>query len=520
MLILTGRLAEEGVRRSVSGLEMDVDIRTLPVSVAAFITPEHAVKALGDLSAGDYDFILLPGMVRGDVTSIEEATGIPTFKGPIHYNDLPVVLGLMGEIELSKTIPASDLIRDRQTERVISEIEGVERDWKRIIAERGGLVIGREGHEVPVGSAFPMRVIAEIVNAPAMDEEAVKNRAIYYESQGADIVDIGMLAGTPKPEVIEGLVDAVRSSVGLPISIDTLDPREIEVAVDSGVDLVLSIDRGSMEDVASFLSDVPVVVLPSNMKDGVFPKGAEERFISLEENIMLARDLGIKKIIADPVLEPAIRPGVIESLKTYQLFRMVDGTTPVLFGLGNVTELIDADSTGVNGLLTALACEVGADLLFVPEYSPKAQGSVREVATASKMMFLAKLRETPPKDVGVDLLMLKEKRWLEDRYGREAEEGVEVIEAVGEDQLRPDEMGWFRIQVDRERKQVVAAHFRDADRPDLTVLGCDATEIYQTILRRGLVGNLDHAAYIGKELAKAELALRLGRSYLQDEPLF
>jgi dihydropteroate synthase len=116
--------------------------------------------------------------------------------------------------------------------------------------------------------------------------------------------------------------------------------------------------------------------------------------------------------------------------------------------------------------------------------------------------------------------VLKEKRWLEDRYGREAEEGVEVIEAVGEDQLRPDEMGWFRIQVDRERKQVVAAHFRDADRPDLTVLGRDATEMYQTILRRGLVGNLDHAAYLGKELAKAELALRLGRSYLQDEPLF
>jgi len=520
VLILTGRLAEEGVRRSVSGLEMDVDIRTLPVSVAAFITPEQAAKALGDLTAGDYDFILLPGMVRGDVASIEKATGIPTFKGPTHYNDLPVVLGLMDEIELSKTIPASDLIRDKLTERAISEIEGAERDRMRGITERGGLVIGRGGHEVPVGSTFPMRVIAEIVNAPAMSEEAVKNRAIYYESQGADIVDIGMLAGVPKPEVVKDLVDVVRSSVGLPISIDTLDPREIEVAVDSGVDLVLSIDRGNMEEAAPFLSDVPVVVLPSNTKEGVLPKGAEERFISLEENIMLAKNLGIKRIIADLVLEPAIRPGVFESLKAYQLFRMVDGTTPVLFGLGNVTELIDAESTGVNGLLTALACEVGADLLFVPEYSQKAQGSVREVVTASKMMFLAKLRETPPKDVGIDLLVLKEKRWLEDRYDREAEEGVEVIEAVGDDLNKSDEMGWFRIQVDREKKQVVASHFRDADRPDLTVVGRDARAIYQTIIRRELLGNMDHAAYLGKELTKAELALRLGRSYLQDEPLF
>ncbi|MDH5199722.1 MAG: DUF4346 domain-containing protein, partial [Candidatus Bathyarchaeota archaeon] len=44
--------------------------------------------------------------------------------------------------------------------------------------------------------------------------------------------------------------------------------------------------------------------------------------------------------------------------------------------------------------------------------------------------------------------------------------------------------------------------------------------VYQTIIRRGLVGNLDHAAYLGKELTKAGVALRLGRSYVQDEPLF
>jgi len=520
VLVVTGRLAEESLRRKVSELDIDVDVLTLPVSVAAFITPDSTTEALRNQPMAGYDLILLPGTVVGDVSPVEEATGVTTFKGPTDANDLPLVLSLLGEIELSKTRSASEFIQDIKRERALSEIRDVEENWKEVIEEQGGFVVGREGYEVPVGSAFPMRVIAEIVNAPMLDVEDVKRRAIYYETEGADIIDIGMLAGRPAPEAIEGLVDAVRSSAGLPISIDTLDPAEIKAAVDAGVDLVLSIDRGNMEEVAPHVSDVPVVVLPSNMKEGILPKGAEERFIALEENLLLARNLGIGKLIADPVLEPAVKPGLLESLRAYQLFRMVDETTPVLFGLGNVTELIDVDSTGVNGLLTALASEVDADLLFVPEYSTKARRSVRETATAAKMMFLAKRRDIPPKDLGVDLLVLKEKRWVEKPYERAHEENTEVIEARGEEDLVLDSEGWFVISVDREKDEVVATHFRSRNGPDVIIRGREAREIYQTIIRKGLVGKYDHAAYLGKELMKAELALRLGRSYIQDGDLF
>jgi dihydropteroate synthase len=44
--------------------------------------------------------------------------------------------------------------------------------------------------------------------------------------------------------------------------------------------------------------------------------------------------------------------------------------------------------------------------------------------------------------------------------------------------------------------------------------------VYQTIIREKLITKLDHAAYLGKELEKAAIALNLGRSYVQDEPLF
>jgi dihydropteroate synthase len=40
------------------------------------------------------------------------------------------------------------------------------------------------------------------------------------------------------------------------------------------------------------------------------------------------------------------------------------------------------------------------------------------------------------------------------------------------------------------------------------------------IVSRGLVTRLDHAGYLGRELEKAEIAIGLGRSYSQDEPLF
>ena len=521
VLVVTGKLAEESVKRYASEVCEEVDVMALPVSVAAFITPEYAAEVLSSLQVGGYDLILMPGAVQGNVSTIESATGVPTFKGPLHAADIPLIISLLGEVELSKTIPASELIRDVLKMRALTEIGDVDSNWREVMEKHGGMIIGGEGYEVPVGNAFPMRVIAEIVNAPMLDLDAVQKRAIYYEAEGADIIDVGMLAGKPMPEKVQGLVEALRASVTLPISIDTLEPSEIEAAVDAGVDLILSVDSGNMEEVAAAISDIPIVVLPSNMREGKLPRRAEERVEMLRENIDKARRLGLDRVIADPVLEPALHPGLMESLKAYSLYREFDGETPMLFGLGNVTELIDTDSPGVNGLLTALACEVGANLLFVPEFSPKARGSVRETAIASKMMFLARRRGMVPKDLGIDLLMLKEKRWREEPYDRGVENKVEVVEAEREESFYEDRAGWFRIEVDRERGLIAAIHFPQGKKnPDIVVKGRGAREVYQTIIRKRLVSELDHAAYLGKELEKAETAVRLGKAYVQDEYLF
>jgi len=46
--------------------------------------------------------------------------------------------------------------------------------------------------------------------------------------------------------------------------------------------------------------------------------------------------------------------------------------------------------------------------------------------------------------------------------------------------------------------------------------GRTARDIYLTLIEKGWVSDLTHAAYLGKELARAELSLQTGLKYVQD----
>ncbi len=89
---------------------------------------------------------------------------------------------------------------------------------------------------------------------------------------------------------------------------------------------------------------------------------------------------------------------------------------PLFVGVANVTELFDADSVGLNALLARLSAEVNASIMLATEKSTKAKGTVKEEVAAAKMMYLAKKRASVPKDLGIDLLVLKDKRSREEPY--------------------------------------------------------------------------------------------------------
>jgi dihydropteroate synthase-like protein len=183
--------------------------------------------------------------------------------------------------------------------------------------------------------------------------------------------------------------------------------------------------------------------------------------------------------------------------------------TPLFFGVGNVTELIDADSAGANALLAAVGAEVSASILFTPEYSEKARGSVRELKIASEMMLLAKERRTPPKDLGLDLLVLKEKRRKAPPTSLKPQR---TLEASCDHAWHEDPAGNFEILLDGGRILVRGCGAQ--------LEGISARDILNTLIDLGMVTRLDHVGYLGRELEKAEIALALGRSYVQDEPLF
>jgi dihydropteroate synthase-like protein len=515
VLLVTSMLEKNAVVCYAKQSKVETHVLALNVAVAAFLTPKTVVEALKKTDLKGYDLILTPGLICGDTEVISEAVGTPAFKGPRYDADLPLVLDMLGQVKLSNVVPADDLLRDQLRKKALLEIDKTEKNRKELLKKPGSMLIG----DVTLGKVFPMRVLAEIVDAPMMDEEAITRFAKRYVKDGADIVDVGMVTGESRPSDAKRIVALVKRAVKVPVSIDSLDPAEIHEAVDAGADLVLSGDAGNIEAIAPFASKVAVVVIPTNQREGFFPKKAEDRVAFLEQIIAKAKRLGISKCIADLILDPT---DILESFTSFRMFAQKNPDVPLFVGASNVTELMDADSVGVNALLARLSSEVGANILLATEKSDKAQGSVGEEATAAKMMFLSKKRGSVPKDLGVDLLLFKDKRNREEPYDKALEQKTPVIQAEKPRVAELDPSGAFRIVLDRLSGEIVALHYtgQKTDKPNRIIKGKTAGAIYTQIASLGLASQPLHFAYLGTELAKAEIALRTGKEYIQDAPMF
>jgi dihydropteroate synthase-like protein len=516
ILLITGLLAEKTVKRYAKESKAEPEVLALQVPVAALISPEQIVEALKKAPIAESELILVPGLIRGDVSVIANSLGIPTFKGPRYAADLPTVLDSIGHVNLSTMVPACDLLREELQQKALRELDAVEKNRDALLKNPGNMLIGK----LAVGKDFPMRVLAEIVDAALMPTDEIQRLAKHFVKIGADLIDIGMIAGESRPSDAKRAVKAVKEVVNVPVSIDTLDVDEIREAVAAGADLILSADAGNVEQIAPFASEVALVVIPSNQREGIFPVKAEDRIRLLEEIMEKARQLGMKRLIADLILEPS---NVLESLIAFRDFGVRHPDIMLFVGVSNVTELFDADSVGVNALLTLLSSELNASILLATEKSSKAKGTVREEAVASKMMFLARKRGSVPKDLGIDLLVLKDKRTHEETYDAQLEANAQVT--IADEAVEPaslDPQGVFRIAVDRSAGTIVALHFAtgEAEKPTTIVKGKTAQAVYAKIVAKGLMTQLDHAAYLGSELAKAEIALRTGKEYIQDRTLF
>ena len=79
---------------------------------------------------------------------------------------------------------------------------------------------------------------------------------------------------------------------------------------------------------------------------------------------------------------------------------------------------------------------------------------------------------------------------------------------------RADKAGHFTIRL--EEQSIVVEHLNGKNRLLRLIEGKTARDICLALIRNGWISKLDHAAYLGRELARAELALQSGRPYTQD----
>ncbi len=465
ILLPTGAATESLVKRAAAGYDADVVVTG---EIASFLTP-HALRML--LKGEKYDCVVIPGMCTASFEQVERETGVAIYRGPRHAADLALVLPLLGTETFSRTIPADDFLAARMAESALRRITECEKDAIPDFLIRG----------VKIGGGSRMKVLAEIMDAHRCGD--VRGTVENFLASGADIVDLGF--GFDATPVDVARVFSLLSDIDAPLAVDSQDPSLIRAAI-RRADIVLSLQETNIPEIGKEVAKagMAAVVVPGDS--------------SLTKNIALARKAGIRCIIADPLLQP------VGSGFTRSLGRFKKPGCPVFFGAGNVVELFDADSIGMNALLAGIAAEAGASVIFTSEHSDKTQGSVREMRRATEMMVLAKDRPYP-KDLGIDLLVLKEKR-----RRREPPLRYETAHPArsASDEITYDPKGNFRIGI--EGTQIVAVICGKA------VKGVRWQDVLSTLIAEGDVSLLDHAGYLGRELYKAELAIRYGRSFEQD----
>mgnify|MGYP002513888700 CR=1 FL=1 len=127
------------------------------------------------------------------------------------------------------------------------------------------------------------------------------------------------------------------------------------------------------------------------------------------------------------------------------------------------------------------------------------------------------------KSIGASLeLVFKDKKRRVDLAGEDYEE-LPHYKSEEEMKFVHDKAGSFKIRVeygvDVESSKIVVVHFIRT-KAQAVIEGRSAKEVYEEIIRKGLVSRLEHAAYLGSELQKAEIALLTGKEYVQDFELF
>jgi len=434
---VTGRLAERALRRVLAdlapraGFGYTVDV--LPITVAALMTTRWAARHLH--VPAEATGVVIPGFCQGELAELEAVCRVPVRRGPRDLRRLPEFFG-------------------------------------------------RSGGRGDDYGAYDIEIIAEINHAPRLTTQDILAQAERFQADGADVIDVGCEPG----DAWSGVGDCVRAlrDAGHRVSIDSLQPAEIEPAVRAGAELVLSVDATNRDAAPDWGCEV--VVIPDDFAT----------LAGLDETIehLASREVPVR---IDPVLEP-IGCGFAASLGRYLEVRRRYADAEMMMGIGNLTELTDADSAAINVLLLGICQELGIRSVLTTQVIHWARTSVRECDLARRLVRYAVSERVPPKHLEPRLVMLRDERV--DAFG---DEELDNLAAQIKDHN-------YRLFAEREELHLLGAGLHLTD--------VDPFRLFEQLLTTG-PQNVDvtHAFYLGYELAKASIALTLGKQYEQDRAL-
>ena len=93
---------------------------------------------------------------------------------------------------------------------------------------------------------------------------------------------------------------------------------------------------------------------------------------------------------------------------------------------------------------------------------------------------------------------------------------VEITRAASPVALTLDPAGYFVVFPEQRRKTLILEHYSNQGVLDAILEGDSPAALFAAVIQKGLLSRLDHAAYLGGELARAERALETGEAYVQD----
>lgn len=329
-------------------------------------------------------------------------------------------------------------------------------------------------------SQYNVSIFAEIVDAPELTVDQILERAAVYRDDGADVIDLGCLPDTPFPHLEQSVRELLNAD--FKVSVDSLDPSDLVKGGHAGANFLLSINEDTLW-VANEVSSIPVVIpkTPADL-DSLY-------------RVMDSLDRQNKRFIADSILDP-IHFGFADSLVRYYQLRAHAPQAEIMVGIGNLTELTEADTTGINAVLMGLISEMGVNHVLLTQVSSHCRSVVREVDRARRIMHRAHEDHDLPKHIDGGLAALRELKPFPYTHSE--------IQDLAKEIRDPS----FRIQVSADGIHI---YNRDGLR--------SALNPFDLFPELGVEQDGSHAFYLGVELARAQIAWQLGKRYVQDQEL-